>query len=129
MVLWRSQNKLKLKHLNLFGNNLLGVTTVTMAEAVVRLEECDLFSCSLTTDQLNGLFKSIQDAENAEKLKLRRLDPSENELLGVSSNILAGVVVKLENCDLSRCSLTTDQLNGLFKSIQDAENAEKLSCG
>ena len=93
---------------------------------MVRLQKCELRFCSLRTDQLNGLVTYIRSAEN---LQLKHLGLSENNLSEVSSGLLADAVVRLEECDLDDCNLTTNQLNGLFTSIRKAKNLQLKDLG
>ena len=76
---------------------------------------------NLSTQQLTDVFTYILGARN---LELKDLDLEDDNLAEVSSDILAGAVVRLEKCKLENCNLTTDQLNCLFTSIREAKDLE-----
>jgi len=122
----RRAENLQLKDLDLSMNNLSEIPSGLLAGAVVRLQRCELRFCSLRTDQLNGLVTYIRRAEN---LQLKHLGLGWNILSEVPSDILADAVVRLEECYLDYCNLTTNQHNGLFTFIRKAKNLQLKHLG
>ena len=115
-VLMKIKN-LEIKDLNLSSNDLSAVSAATLAGAIIRLEICGLSSCVLTSHQLYAIFTFIREART---LKLNDLYLSDNDLSEVSSDLLAGAVVRLEIVDFCSTLLSEDQLCCIFSLV--AEN-------
>ena len=64
----------KLEHLNICGNDLSQVPPSLLAQAVVRLEEADMFLTRLTSAQVEAILDTVILASQRGDLRLRRLN-------------------------------------------------------
>jgi len=106
-----TSERIKLRKLDTRFNDLSHISSHTMAEAVVRLENVNLTETSLTPDQVQSIFTKISNCEN---LKLTELDISDNILSSVPADVLVKAISRLERVNMSNTSLTRDQVTAIF---------------
>jgi len=111
-----------LKILSLRQNNLSSVDSKKLAKAVIKLEELDLSSTQLNSQQTQAIFTAMGDDSN-----LRILDLWDNDLSSVEPKQLANSVIKLKELDLSNTDLNSQQMKAIFTAIGDDSNLKKLS--
>ena len=110
---------LKLRTLILSRNNLFRCNSHHLSEAVCRLEEVNLWNCCLTPEQVEHLVTRIKSHE---KLRLIRLNISNNNLSKISPELLSGAVSRLEEIDLNFTSISTEQIKSIFNVIGSTES-------
>ena len=110
---------LKLRTLILSRNNLFRCNSHHLSEAVCRLEEVNLWNCCLTPEQVEHLVTRIKSHE---KLRLIRLNISNNNLSKISPELLSEAVSRLEEIDLNFTSISTEQIKSIFNVIGSTES-------
>ena len=111
---------LKLRRLNLTRNDLSSVPSPLLSRAVLRLEEATLFMTKLSPDQV----RVISQAVLSQKISLKNLGLSYNNLSFVSSELLSKTVIKLEEVGLRNTRLNSQQINSICKAIEDCPGPE-----
>jgi len=100
----------KLKKLDLFSCNLSSVDPETMARVVAKLEEADLETTELTSQQCKAIFRCAAGDTNLKDLNL-----SECVLSSVDPEILARVVAKLVGVEMAATELSNQQCQAIFR--------------
>ena len=75
---------IKLTHLNICGNDLSQIPPSILAQAIVRLEEADMFLTRLTSVQVEAIVNSIILTSQRGGLKLKRLSIRKGDISTVS---------------------------------------------
>lgn len=98
----------------LSGKHVFGrIPPPDLAKGVIRLEEVDLDKTGLSAEQINCILVSIaQDDTTLKKLDLRCKDLSR-----VEPEVLARAMIKLEDVNLCKTSLSADQIASILRSI------------
>ena len=85
--------------------------------ALVRLEEADLHTTELSSDQTSAVLQRIAVSQD---IKLVKLSIWSNDMATVPSDTLSRAAEKLEDLSLFITNLTTDQVNGLLSRIVES---------
>ena len=111
---------LKLRRLNLTRNDLSSVPSPLLSRAVLRLEEATLFMTKLSRDQVNGISRAVI----SQKISLKKLGVSHNNLSFVSAELLAQAVIRLEEVELRGTGLDHQQMLLVCWAIEDCPAPE-----
>ena len=87
------RNIFRMKYLNIQGNNLSELSPELLAKAIVKFNEIELFSTSLTKKQLRAIFKAIDKANN---LLLKTMTLDKEDLNKVPQSLAKRVEDKIE---------------------------------
>ena len=91
-----------------------------LAAALVRMEEVAV--SNLSKDQYTALFIKIA---NGKDIHIRRLEiESCKNLLHVSPDVLSEALVKLEEIEIERTRLTSEQIRSIQQKIAHCENVK-----
>eukprot|EP00092_Neocalanus_flemingeri_P039667 GFUD01043199.1.p1 GENE.GFUD01043199.1~~GFUD01043199.1.p1 ORF type:complete len:563 (-),score=118.93 GFUD01043199.1:254-1942(-) len=104
----------KLKNLNLHGNNLHEVSSAELQEAVTNLVSIDLSNTNIPLEVITKVFEAIS---NAKFTTLRNLVLVGNSLDTLDPEVIAQAMSKLEKLDLSNSGLSPDQVNELISAV------------
>ena len=86
----------------------------SLLTAVVRLKECVLMDCQLTSEQLTAIFMAIIEAGD---LKLKHLDVYGNSLAAVSVDTLAGAAARLDALVAGERRVGCDRVETILRMI------------
>ena len=86
----------------------------SLLTAVVRLKECVLMDCQLTSEQLTAIFMAIMEAGD---LKLRHLDVYGNSLAAVSVDTLAMAAARLDALVAGERRVGCDRVETILRTI------------
>jgi len=111
---------LRLRSLNLTRNDLSSVPSLLLSRAVLRLQEVTLFMTKLSPDQV----RVISHAVLSQKISLKNLGLSYNNLSFVSCELLSKTVIKLEEVELRNTRLDSQQIFSICKAIEDCPGPE-----
>ena len=114
---------LKLRTLILSRNNLFRCDSRHLSEAVCKIEEVNLWNCCLTPEQVEDLVTKI---DSHEKLRLTRLNLSNNNVSKISPELLSRAVSRLTEIDLNFTSISTEQIKAIFNVIGFRNEESKL---
>ena len=106
--------QLELKYLSLLFIDLSSVQPQVLAQAVVRVEEANLACTKLTDEQVSTVLTTIV---NTECLTLKRLSLLGNNISPVPPDLLAQVVIKLEDPNKVMVGATKQQILAICKKI------------
>ena len=113
----------KLKRYQIIRQNLSMIQPAVFGKGLSKLEEASLRNCNVTREQVIALFLAISKGG-----QLKKLDLSFNNLSSVEPFFLARGVNMLQEVDLTRSSLTSDQIHTIFRVFLEEETRiEKLS--
>jgi len=111
-----------LKNANFSCNNLTQVSADLLASAVSSLQNVNLSSTHLTTDQCVALLRSSLSSATLAKINLRGVNLSQ-----VPAELLASSITRLQDVDLSYTDLTTDQCIALLRSSLSSTTLTKVN--
>ena len=115
----RQRVQLRGSRLHIVNTDLSPMLPSILVEAISRLEELSLYSCSLTASQLTAIFTLLSVSENH---KLRTLDLSHNDLSSLPTEMLVTAMMSgLKEVRLSDTNLTADQLTGIYTMVADGK--------
>ena len=104
----------KLKRLNLsWITSIASLNSELVSNAIILLERIDLGFIQLTRDQTLALFEALKNGTSP----LKRLNVSQSDLAHLDPNLLAEVVVVLEEIGLENTKLQNPQLTILCQMI------------
>ena len=110
---------LKLRVLDIGGNNLSSVPADVLVKAISTLERVNLRLTYLTPDQVQSIFHKIANCENQ---KLTELCIGGNNLSSIPADELARAISRLETVKMVSTKLTPDQVQSIFHMIADCMN-------
>ena len=110
---------LRLRKLRLHWLDFSSVPPGVFSQALVRLEQVDLYGSFPTETQLGGLFQLIVAARQLRLRRLRLLSSvaSNPALTAVPPDLLSRALVRLEKAEISSFILSPGQGKALFKAI------------
>ena len=110
---------LRLRELWLSQVDISHITPVIFSAAALKLAKLDAFQCSLTDDQLCGVFTQLSLSEH-QRLRVLRL--CDNDLSSVPPETLLAAISGLEEVALSNTGLTTEQLTAVSSQLSAVEH-------
>ena len=111
----------KLRRVNLELNDLSNVDPSLLAKAVGNLEEINLGSTCLTTEQLVEICSNLQDGTRVKKISFWR-----SNISNVDKYLLARALVNVLDVNLTATRLTEQQAMALFSSLRNPNRLIKL---
>merc|ERR1719203_633460 len=112
-----AQEDTKLKKLDLEGNDLSDVEPEALAKAFMQPEEVHLGGTKLGTEQITSILTSI----GQEDTSLKKLNLKWNNLSNVEPEALVRAFIKLEEVNLARTKLSTEQITSILTNIEEAK--------
>jgi len=112
---------IKLKNLNLDSCDLSSIDPETLARVVAKLEEVDLASTDLTSQQCKAIFRCA-----AGDTKLKNLSLDSCDLSSVDPETLARVVAKLEKVEFASTNLTSQQRKAIIRCADGDSKLKNL---
>ena len=120
-----AENESNLKDMKIGRNDLSAVEPGSMTRAVSKMEECGLQSSKLTNQQVEDIFKHIN-----EDCKLKNLHMAGVNLSSVDGDVIATAVANLYQVNLGYTNLTTPQLEAVLMAIRSGRKLKVLRlCG
>ena len=83
---------IKLKHLEIGGNDLSKVPAELLVQSLLGLEDVSLKNAKLSADQMRTMFTTISERKD---MKLSSLDLRENDISSVSESLIKAVKVRV----------------------------------
>ena len=115
----------KLRKLKMFFTDMSTVEPGLLARAVAGLEEVELKSSQLTTEQTQAVLRAAGSSR-----QLKKLDMAMNKSMpGVSPELLASAVLNLEEFSIGYSVLTSQQIEAIFSAISGANSLKVLRIG
>ena len=114
-----STEDIKLKRLSI-NHDLSDISPDILAEAVVRLEEINMWNTELIPDQVQSIFNEIANCEN---LKLTNLDIGYNDLSTVPADVLVKAISRLEKVYLENIRHTPTQSHAIFTLVAERRSS------
>ncbi|XP_077970701.1 NACHT, LRR and PYD domains-containing protein 4C-like [Styela clava] len=114
----------KLKELNVGWNENPGVDEAAVTGIIVsqcEVEKVRMVNCNLTAEAMKAFKENVRDA------KLKKLDVSYNENLGVDGVAVTGIIVsqcEVEKVRMRGCNLTAEAIKAFKKNVRDAKFKE-----
>jgi len=110
-----------MKRIDLSDNRLEEVSPELLKEAICCFQDVNLSHCDLTLIQLTDLVSFIPT-----KNTLKKIDLSRNDLKRVCPELLKAAVCCIEDVNLSRNGLTSEQLTPFFSSIPTRNTLKRV---
>ena len=111
-------SQLRLRKLNISGNDVSRVEADLLARSVVRLEEIFLLNTRLTSQQAELLLaRIVSPSLQSDQSPLKALYIGDNNLASVSASLLARAVVRLQTVSLDDTNLSSEQVTSLLTII------------
>ena len=105
---------LKLKYLNVSGNDLTRLHPRLLTKVIVRLEEANMYDTRLTSAQVESILNSVILAGQRRCLKL---NIGGNDLSQLPPSLLAQAIVMLEEAKMFNSRLTSAQVEHILNSV------------
>ena len=118
-------SQLRLRKLNISGNDVSRVEADLLARSVVRLEDIFLLNTRLTSQQTELLLaRIVSPSLQSGQSPLRALYIGDNSLASVSASVLARAVVRLQTVSLDDTNLRSEQVTALLRFISQSEECK-----
>ena len=118
-------SQLRLRKLNISGNDVSRVEADLLARFMVRLEEVFLLNTRLTSQQTELLLaRIVSPSLQSGQSPLRALYIGDNNLASVSASLLARAVVRLQTVSLDDTNLSSEQVTALLRFISQSEECK-----
>ena len=118
-------SQLRLRKLNISGNDVSRVEADLLARSVVRLEEVFLLNTRLTSQQTELLLaRIVSPSLQSGQSPLKALYIGDNSLASVSASLLARAVVRLQTVSLDDTNLSGEQVTALLRFISQSEECK-----
>ena len=118
-------SQLRLRKLNISGNDVSRVEADLLARSVVRLEEVFLLNTRLTSQQTELLLaRIVSPSLQSDQSPLKALYIGDNNLASVSASLLARAVVRLQTVSLDDTNLRSEQVTALLRFISQSEECK-----
>ena len=118
-------SQLRLRKLNISGNDVSRVEADLLARSVVRLEEIFLLNTRLTSQQTELLLaRIVSPSLQSGQSPLKALYIGDNSLASVSASLLARAVVRLQTVSLDDTNLRGEQVTALLRFISQSEECK-----
>ena len=105
----------EMEELDIGYNDLSSVPPGLMASSLSRVSHLNITGCCLSTHQVTGLFQSIVSPD--QKIRLRTLQISNNNLSSISPDNLTKVAQKLDEVNFNQTCLSSDQVLVLHQKV------------
>ena len=118
-------SQLRLRKLNISGNDVSRVEADLLARSMVRLEEVFLLNTRLTSQQAELLLaRIVSPSLQSGQSPLKALYIGDNSLSSVSASLLARAVVRLQTVSLDDTNLRSEQVTALLRFISQSEECK-----
>ena len=118
-------SQLRLRKLNISGNDVSRVEADLLARSMVRLEEVFLLNTRLTSQQTELLLaRIVSPSLQSGQSPLKALYIGDNSLASVSDSVLARAVVRLQTVSLDDTNLRSEQVTALLRFISQSEECK-----
>ena len=118
-------SQLRLRKLNISGNDVSRVEADLLAMSMVRLEEVFLLNTRLTSQQTELLLaRIVSPSLQSGQSPLKALYIGDNSLSSVSASLLARAVVRLQTVSLDDTNLRSEQVTALLRFISQSEECK-----
>ena len=118
-------SQLRLRKLNISGNDVSRVEADLLARSVVRLDEIFLLNTRLTSQQAELLLaRIVSPSLQSGQSPLKALYIGDNSLASVSASVLARAVVRLQTVSLDDTNLRSEQVTALLRFISQSEECK-----
>ena len=118
-------SQLRLRKLNISGNDVSRVEADLLARSMVRLEEVFLLNTRLTSQQAELLLaRIVSPSLQSGQSPLKALYIGDNSLASVSASVLARAVVRLQTVSLDDTNLRSEQVTALLRFISQSEECK-----
>nr|XP_039251275.1 ribonuclease inhibitor-like [Styela clava] len=111
----------KFKELNVSVNKNLGAEGLAVTSIIVsqcEVETVEMRKCNLTAEAMKAFKENVRDA------KLKKLNISGNENLGVKGLAITGNIVsqcEVEKVEMQECNLTAEAMKAFKENVRDAK--------
>ena len=112
----------QLKKLAIEGNNLSSIQPAVLAKAISKLEEINIGSTDITSEQVQAVFAAI-----AVDGPLRKLTIRHNDLSSVQPEVLVTALSKMEEVKMEVTNITGQQAQKLFSAIKQKGQLKRLN--